>query len=347
VVDHGSLAEVTIDAVEMGSTGKRERVLYEQSSVRMLRIRLVWPIEPGNQHTIHWWDRTGAFYTLAPELSKAQDDGLWWRASVPPDLTEPIAIAIAYNGTRLGSWWDDRWSTAIRRPTQQDPETIAALLYWFHLPVLSPRYLFDVRSFAAIYMGEALAAWVGKIGLPPGLQWGELDDGWLSAVRTIFWNWRPTKIPVQQLIEPLLRTSDEQDFLDALSSVVWKVLRVNPLLIGLALQQWVSEEGITTWGTQQSRALVQHLMYNIAEAQSSDDLQRNIATLEEDVARTMEIDPIFIERSLIQRAYDLLQEPSVALRRLDQDNLAIAMNVEPFRRLLGIKLIDHILQNIK
>jgi hypothetical protein len=347
VVDHGSLAEVTIDAVEIGSRGNRESVMYEESAVRMLHIRLVCPIEPGEQHTIHWWDRTGAFHTLAPELSKAQDEGLWWQASVPPDLTEPIAIAIAYNGTRLGSWWDVRWSTAIRRPRHQDPETVAALLYWFHLPVLSPRYLFDVRSFAAVFPGEALAAWVGKIGLPPGLQWGELDDGWLSAVRTIFWNWRPTTIPVQQFIEPLLRTSAEQDILGTLTSVSWKLLRVSPLLIGLALQQWVSDEGIFRWGATQSRALVQHLIYNIAEAQSSDELQRNIATLEEDVARTMEVDPLFIERSLIQRAYDLLQDPSVALRRLDQDNLAIAMNVEPFRRLLGIKLFDRILQNIK
>jgi len=347
VVDHGSLAEVTIDAVEIGSTGDIQSVEYEESAVRMLRIRLIRPIEPGEQHTVRWWDRTGALHTFAPELSKAQDEGLWWRASVPPDLTEPIAIAIAYNGTRLGSWWDVRWSTAIRRPTQQVPETIAALLYWFHLPVLSPRYLSDVRSFAAVHPGEALAAWVGKIGLPPGLQWSELDDGWLSAVRTIFWNWRPTTIPVQQFIGPLLRTSAEQDMLDTLTSVVWKLLRVSPLLIGLAVHQWVSEEGIPRWGAKQSRALVQRLIYNIAEAQSSDELQRKIATLEEDVATTMEVDPRFIERSLIQRAYDLLKEPSVALRRLDQDNLAIAMNVEPFRRLLGIKLFEHILQSIR
>jgi len=344
VVDHGNVVEVT---TEVPGTEHMKGAGYEENATRVLSIRLIRPIEPGEQHTIHWWDRTGIFHTFSPEWSRVQDDGLWWQANVPPDLTEPIAIAIAYNGTRLGSWWDVRWSSAIRRPTQQVPEKIAALLYWFHLPVLSPRYLSDVRSFAATYPGEALAAWVGKIGLPPGLQWSELDDGWLSAVRTIFWNWRPTTIPVQQFMGPLLRTSGEQDMLDTLTSVVWKLLRVSPLLIGLAVQQWVSDEGITRWGAKQSRALVQRLIYNIAEAQSSDELQRKIATLEEDVATTMEVDPRFIERSLIQRAYDLLKDPPVALRRLDQDNLAIAMNVEPFRRLLGIKLFEHILQSIR
>ena len=347
VVDHGSVAEVTIDAFETECSGNRESLEDEDLSYRILRIRLARPLEPGKEHTIHWWDWSGTFHTFTPEWSEVQDEGTWWQSNVPPGMTKPIAIAVAYNGARLGSWWDARWSTAIRRPMQQAPETTAALLYWFRLPVLSYHCLRNVRSFVAAYPGEALAAWVGKVGLPSALQWSELDDGWLSAVRTIFWNWHPTNIPIQQLVGPLLRAEAHPDFLDGFKSITWKLLRVSPLLIGLVVKQWVSEEGIPNWGVNQCRALVQQLIYNLAEAESSDELRRKLIALEQDVAATMDVDLRFIERSLIQPACYLLKEAGFVLRHLDQDNLAIAMNVEPFRRLLGIKLFELILQNIR
>lgn len=346
VVDRGNVAEVTIDSTETESTGNRESAENEQNAVRVLRIRLVRPLEPGKEHTIHWWDWSGTFHTLMPEQSQVQGEETWWQSELPPEATKPIAIAIAYNGTRLGSWWDARWSTAIRRPMQQAPETVAALLYWFRLPVLGHHYLRDVRSFVAAYPGEALAAWVGKIGLPSGLQRGELDDGWLSAVRTIFWNWQPTNIPVQQLMGPLQHTETHLDFLDRLKSITWKLLRVSPLLIAQVVKQWVSEQGISNRGTKESRTFVQLLIYNLAEAESSDELRRKVIALEQDVAMTMDVDPRFVQ-SLIQHAYGFLKNPLQIPGRLHQDNLAIAMNVEPFRRLLGIKLFELILQNIK
>jgi len=346
VVDRGIVADVAIDTTETESTGNRESAEDEQSAGCMLRIRLIRPLEPGKEHTIHWWDWSGTLNTLTPKRSEVQGEETWWQSELPPGMTKPIAIAIAYNGTRLGSWWDARWSTAIRRPMQQAPETVAALLYWFRLPVLGRNCLSDVRSFVAAYPGEALAAWVGKIGLPPGLQRGELDDGWLSAVRTIFWNWQPTNIPVQQLMDPLSHVEAHLDFLDRLKSITWKLLRVSPLLIAKVVKQWVSEQGIPKWGAIQCRALVQQLIYNLAEAESSDELRRKVIALEQDVATTMGVDPRFVQ-SLIQHAYGFLKDPLQIPGRLHQDNLAIAMNVEPFRRLLGIKLFELILPNIK
>ncbi len=336
VVDHGNLVDIAIDAPAA-----------EDSSARILRIRLARPIEPGAQHTIHWWDRMGTFHTFVPEWSEVQGEEMWWRANISPDLTEPIAIAIAYNGTRLGSWWDDRWNTAIRQPMQQMPQITAALMRWFHLPVLSQRYLLYVRSIVFAYPGETLAAWVSKSGLPPELHWNEIDEGWLSAVRTIFWNWRPTHIPVQEVMEHLLPMDAQQDLLEALTSITWKLLRVSPLLIGLVVKQWAGQEVTLKWGVKQSRALIQQLIYNLAEAEGRDALQKKMAALEQDVVTTMGVDPRFIERSLIRPAFDLLEDPPMPLNRLDQDNLAIAMNVEPFRRLLGIKLFEHILQSIR
>lgn len=340
VIDHGNVAAITIEAPGIEA---RESTEHDEHANRALCIRLVRSIEPGMQHTIHWWDRTGSFHTFAPEGS--EDHGMIWRAGIPADVTEPIAIAIAYNGTRLGSWWDERWSNAIRPPARQPAEMIAALLYWFHLPVLCERYLADVRSFVNAYPEKALAAWLGKSSLPPGLQWNELDDGWLSAIRTIFWNWRLTNISIQQFLQPLLLMESQPNFLDGLTSIAWKLLRVSPLLIGLVLKQWVTDECIPQWGKEQTRALVQQLIYNLADAESSAELRTKVVALEQDVATTMDVDPRFAQ-SLIQRACAWLKDTQQALKRLDQDNLAIAMNIEPFRRLLGIKLFEVIIQSI-
>jgi hypothetical protein len=49
------------------------------------------------------------------------------------------------------------------------------------------------------------------------------------------------------------------------------------------------------------------------------------------------VDPAFVERALIGRALALFQ--GQAVRHLDQENLAVAMNVEPFRRLLGMRVL--------
>lgn len=110
--------------------------------------------------------------------------------------------------------------------------------------------------------------------------------------------------------------------------------------MGLVVKHWVHEEGLPRWGARNVRVLIQQLMYDMAEAASSQDLHRQRAKLSEQVAVTMSVDPAFVEKALIGRACSLFQ--GQAIGRLDQENLMIAMNVEPFRRLLGVKLLDAI-----
>ena len=210
VIDHGTLTMVEVDAPD--------------TPTRTLGIQLSRSIEADTRHTIHWWDRTGVFQTLVPECCERQGQAMWWLASVPPGLTEPLAIALAYNGMRLGSWWSADWHIHIRQPMRQPPHAIAALLRWLHLPLLSRSFQDNVRRFALTYPGETLAAWVGHDGLPSSLQWSEFDDGWLSAVRAIFWSWQPAATPIGQITAPLLPDDagkTPQEFLPALA---WTLL---------------------------------------------------------------------------------------------------------------------------
>ncbi len=126
VIDHGTLAAVEVDALS--------------APTRTVALQLSRPIEAGAEHTILWWDQNGTLQTLIPECYELQGQAMWWLASVGADLTEPLAIAIAYRGTRLGSWWSAEWHTSLRRLMRRSPHTIAALLRWFQLPLLGERY---------------------------------------------------------------------------------------------------------------------------------------------------------------------------------------------------------------
>ena len=320
VIDHGTLAAVEVDALG--------------SPTRTVALQLSRPIEAGAEHTILWWDQNGTFQTLVPECYELQGQAMWWLASVEADLTEPLAIAIAYRGTRLGSWWSAEWHISLRRLMRRLPHTVAALLRWFHLPVLSERYREEVRRFAFAYPGETLAAWVGESGLPHPLRWSEVDDGWLSAVRAIFWPVPPLVTPIRQVIAPLLPEDGAETPQEFLPALAWELLRVSPLLMGLIVKRWAMEVGIPRWGAGNVRVLLHQLRYDMAEATSSLPVYSDRAKLLEQVAATMSVDPAFVERALIGRALSLFQGQETS--RLDQENLAVAMNVRalspPFGR---------------
>ncbi len=324
VTDHGILTSVEVDAIS--------------HPTRTVALQLSRSIEADAQYSIQWWDQNGTFQTLAPECCERQGQAMWWLASVGAGLTEPLAVALAYNGLRLGSWWSTHWHTHLRQPMRQPPQTVAALLRWFHLPLLGHTFQEAVHRFAFTYPGETLAAWVSESGLPRPLLWSEVDDGWLSAVRAIFWPGPPATAPIGQIIAPLLPEDGGQNPQEFLPALAWKLLRVSPLLMGLVVKRWVGEEGIPRWGASNVRALLHQLRDDMAEATSSFHLPGDRARLLDQVAVTMSVDPAFVERALIKRALSLFQ--GQATSHLDQENLAVAMNIEPFRRLLGVRVLE-------
>jgi hypothetical protein len=104
---------------------------------------------PREDPTISTWKIDPTKLTFAPELI--------------------VALGIAYEGERLGSWWADDWSDVLSNANNQhsinstfESPRVADALRWLHLPLLSERYLTPLREFAHAHSPEVLCSWLGS-----------------------------------------------------------------------------------------------------------------------------------------------------------------------------------------
>jgi len=335
VVDYGIVAEVVIDPVGMAA--------------RTLSIRLSHLMELDAHYTIVWWDEDSALYTFAPECYEQQGYDMWWLAAIPERLTQPLVLAIAYDGIRLGTWWNANWSHILQKMPVCEPLIIGAMLRWFHLPLLSDSFRSDVQQFAYAYPAEVLAAWIGEAGLLRDIRHSGSSEGWLAVIRTIFGQWRPNAATTESIIIRLGGNPTETGWGEVLTSTAWKLLRVRPLLMGRVIQQWIEGICIPQWGTQQAQVLIRILLFEVAGVTSNrnEALHRQKEALEKEVAEMMAdegVDSAFVEKALIQRAISILQ--GQAISATDEHNIAAILKVASFRRLLSMRILEKISQNI-
>ncbi len=194
------------------------------------------------------------------------------------------------------------------------------MLRWFQLPILSDRWLSHIQKFSCDYGGSILPVWLSDDSSPTGLHWSVIDDHWLSAVRMIFKSWRP----------------DDMDARKVVSQLGGKVVRL------FARNVCLPQLGITS-----TRKLIGTLIAAFAESLNSNDadlLQKKTLLLEK-VSDTMGyIDTNFIKRGLIEPALRSFRGGS--LTTLEENNIELALNIEPFRRLLAIRILEGIEQVI-
>ena len=112
--------------------------------------------------------------------------------------------------------------------------------------------------------------------------------------------------------------------------------------MGKMIQSWVKDIGIPQWGIQQAQALVRFLIFRIANVESDEALQQQKISLQDDVA--VAIDPLFIEKGLLQRAIAAFQGQTIST--LEANNLATAMQIDSFRKLLSIRVLEQINQTV-
>jgi hypothetical protein len=324
---------------EVINTGCVETItITENLSTRVLQIQLTHLIEPDTFHAIVWWDQDGSYTLFPPEHWETRDDGMYWSSPLPLQCSQPLAIAIAYDGTWLGTWSSKNWSGILNASTAE-VSTLSALMRWFHLPLLGLDVSYKVERFSYANASVTLPIWLDEQCPLPDLQFTSSDEGWLSVVRRIFVNWQPGSS-----INDLVQHLSDPSFPDPLSvttQMVWKLSRVSPILMAKVLQSWIEKVCIPQWGRPQSKALIHQLLYEIADVHDKSSLAKRENDLLQEIATiVMKVDTNFIQRALLARASSSIQGQQISA--IDQENIAIAIQIEPFRRLLSIHLLEHI-----
>ncbi len=303
----------------------------------VLQLQLTHLIEPDASHTLRWWDQDGSCTLFQPEHLEARDDVMYWSSTLPTNCIQPLAIAVAYDGTWLGAWCSKDWSK-ILSASAVEASTISALMRWFHLPLLSLDVSHKVEQFSYAHAVDALPIWLGEQCPLPDLRFTSSDEGWLSVVRKIFFNWQPES-GINDLVQCLSDPATANDPPLVAEQMVWKLSRVSPILMAKVLQPWVDNVCIPQWGIQLSIGLIKQLPYKIAEVHDKASLIKRKAELHEDTAIVMKVHTNFVKKALLERAISFIRGQQIS--SIDRDNLAVAMNIQPFRNLLSIHLIEH------
>jgi hypothetical protein len=73
-------------------------------TARLIRLQLHQQIQPDDQYAVLWWDASGKLIPLTPKTSDTAEDAWWWVCDLLDDCIKPLAVAVAFAGTRLGAW---------------------------------------------------------------------------------------------------------------------------------------------------------------------------------------------------------------------------------------------------
>ena len=128
---------------------------------------------------------------------------------------------------------------------------------------------------------------------------------------------------------------------ELLMRTAWRLLRVDPFLMGKIVRLFTRNVCLPRLGLTSTRKFVHTLIAAFAESlnDNDNDLLQKKALLLEKVSDTMGyIDTNFIKRGLIEPALRFFRGGS--LNMLEENNIELALNIEPFRRLLGIQILE-------
>ncbi len=322
VINHGELEEAICDALPNGAA-------------RLLRLRFRKRIEPGELHSVFWWDASGELIRLAPKYHDEAEGAWWWVCDLPEECSEMLAVAVAYAGERMGSWWpEERWLRLAPELIVQDAKRTAALLRWFHLPLLSHEAVEDLRPFIAEQPIAFLKAWLLNQGLPDELEFPpKKDEAWLGVVRTLFREWRPDAEVARQTLLSLADVDDD-DLSEFLSDAAKHLLEVDPLLMARVLR---------AWQLPQQRSSIDELRLQLAECDSLINLNQFKTQLLKSICNLFPQSPDFdhfVQSGILNRAVQALNGARV--ENADENNLALAARFDDLRLLLALHLLERL-----
>ena len=333
VIDEGVVADV---AVETTLTEGEDKA----PARRLCRLTLRQPLEPDASYRVLWWQADRCPELLNLSEVRMLDEGRTWCFALPSGLDNPVAVGLAYQGTRIGAWWRGKWSDSLDRVTDEQAARIAAIaIRWLRLPLLGKRAKPGVRRLAAAFPAIVLTAWLRATPRHLPLEWPASDRAWLGAIRRIFRNWQPDVVSSKQVIGGLAPSAEQEPkFQERVYGAVFKLIQIDPFLMAKVIQSYLRDTYLPSAGLQKGLGLANVLCCQVAQIEELQGLAARRQELLDEVAGVMKVDPAFVERALIRRAVQSFRGGDLA--PTDEDNLSLACDVAAFRQFLSINLLE-------
>jgi hypothetical protein len=296
-------------------------------------------VEPGDDHRVVWCDRTGVTYMASVDSSHVFDDHRTtvWTCETPSGATSPWAIAVAYEGDRLGAWWDDDWAEQLLVDRAVGCGEVAAMLRWLQLPILDSRVRHLVREFIGAHPKETAEAWVSHEHLPDGLEFRRDEDAWIDAVRKLLSDTSRDSAWLCALGGGLCQTAGTLA-VDDLSRVAVGLTRVNPILMARVVFALVAKHLHSTMSGATAAARLKNLVFILAGCSrdaGEEQLDERLVEFTEQVASDMGVDRQFVKCGLVERGLKRVRSQPAGTD-VDEVNIDLALGLDPFRRLLAI-----------
>ncbi len=320
-------------------------------------ISLHRPITPDESHAVVVFDELGemTFFAGADLADRRQDDSTAtvWKMSLLRGINDQriLALAIAYNGERLGSWWQHDWTDVFRQPANLADGDVARWasgvadgLRWLHLPLLSRNDGPHLREFAKAFAVPVMTAWLSQ-RVSRRLIHDAVGEGWLCVVRAVLADWQPTAEEARTLDASLERLlSDGNDLL--LKTTTMALVGVSPLLAARFVRVRLASDFSDAAAIKQLRAVITAIKRQLLGRDSTEDLVLRVAR---DVAwdMTRAADPPvgtldFVRDSLLAKSLHLDRSTKTNINELDRSNIEVAMRLDAFRSLVLVACLDRI-----
>lgn len=179
----GHADTVLVESVEDYGAGKFVPSLFGGQTCAWLTWQV--PISPSKDHRILVWPQIPQKPQDLPaiEVASQQGDFLWKL----PNLGDAAAMAIAYQGTRIASYWASE--PIIKALGHHPANSLFALLRWLKVPVLNPLFRTAVEKAVAQDPAEFVSGWLDGEALQYGLVHRPAEQGLDIVIRQFLWNY--------------------------------------------------------------------------------------------------------------------------------------------------------------
>ena len=129
---------------------------------------------------------------------RVENDGLVWKVD---GLQNILALALSYQGVRLGSYW--REDQIVRILHGQIPIELHATLRWLKIPILSERMKIPFQKAVNASPFAFLKAWWRHEGLQPSLRYSPADqdiETLQTVARSFLWEWQGSKDATERML---------------------------------------------------------------------------------------------------------------------------------------------------